>query len=515
MFHTARLKGRPKKEMSETSPTEPLTTAKERQLYMESLQKMQQRFANAKESFKQVRDVTKNVRQTSISSYSKQDVITYLQNIDSYEEQLRGLSRYLFYRCQVYFRRIMYDATMFDLNARYIVPTYDPTQDNDRDTILKQFYDTSLWLERMNLKTQMLTPLINNFIEDVFYGCCWLDETGMFILKIPPEYCKISGRYFTGDFAFSVDMSKYKRYKDVIEIIGEPLSSMYKAYGDNNQNKWQPMPDEYAICTKARVETWETAVPIYSGLFIDLIGLLNLGDVQAVADEQQIYKLITATIPTISGAKDPDMFSVNVDLALDYYDKLVDGLPSYIGAAITPIPLDTISFSDDQASDTTKVQKATKELLNTSGGAQVLNSSSLPNAEAVRSANRVDAALATTALLGQIEGWVNRILSYQISSPAKVKFFDVSIHTKDALRESFQKDLQYDSSKMLFINALDGISELDTLSIAFLANDVLDLKNKFVPLTSANTVSSTDQAGAPEISDTQISDEGDKSRNKK
>ena len=58
------------------------------------------------------------------------------------------------------------------------------------------------------------------------------------------------------------------------------------------------MPDEYALCTKSRMESWETIVPIYSGLFIDLIGLLNLADVQAVADEQQIYKLITATIPT-------------------------------------------------------------------------------------------------------------------------------------------------------------------------------------------------------------------------
>ena len=506
-----------KKEMTETSPTrKKQPTAAERKLYMQSLERQQKRFAETQNAFKQVRDVTKTTRQIPISSYNKGNVIKYLQNIDSYEDELRGLSRYLFYRCQIYFRLIMYNATMFDLNARYVVPTYDPTGDNDKESMLKDYYDTLVWLDRMSLQGNFLQVLINNFIEDVFYGCCWLDETGMFILKIPPDYCRISGKYFTGDYSFSVDMSKYKKFEDVLEYLGDPLLSMYKEYGGNSQKKWQPMPDEYALCTKSRVETWETIVPIYSGLFIDLIGLLNLGDVQAVADEQQIYKLITATIPTLSGADEPDQWAVNIDFAVDYYNKLVDSLPPYIGSVISPLPLNTISFSDDQTTDTTKVQKATKEVLNTSGGAQILNSSSISGAEAFRAATKADTELAVSALLGQIQGWVNRMLSYQVKNAAKVKFFEVSSYTKDTLREAMQKDLQYDSSKMILINALNGISELDTLSMTFLANDVLDLKNKFVPLVSANTVSNaSDEGGRPEVSDSEISDSGSRTKDRK
>ena len=307
-----------KKTTTSSKTTTKQPTVAERKKYMEELEQKQANFAKSQESFKKVRDVTKSVRQISNSSYSKENVITYLQNIDSYEKELRGLSRYLFYRSQVYFRLIMYNATMFDLNARYVVPTYDPTQDNDKDAILKSYYETLKALENMNLQHSLLPMLINNFIEDVYYGCCWIDETGIFILKIPPEYCKISGQYFTGDFAFSVDMSNYKKFEDVIEFLGEPLSSMYRAYGGDSKNKWQPMPDEYALCTKARAESWESIVPVYSGLFIDLIGLLNLSDVQAIADEQQIYKLITATIPTLSNATDSDQWAVNVDLAVDY-----------------------------------------------------------------------------------------------------------------------------------------------------------------------------------------------------
>lgn len=504
--------------MAETKPTKKVysTVAEKKEFYEKSKAKRTyteeelKRFADTQDAFKKLRDVTKNTRQTSISSYSKDKVITYLKNVSNYETELRNLSRYLFYRSQVYFRLIMYNATMFDLNARYVVPPYDLTKENNKDKVLKSYYQTLKILDTIDLQNQMLPVFINNFIEDVFYGCCWIDETGMFILPIPADYCKISGKYFTGDYSFSVDMSKYKKFEDIIEGLGEPLASMYSAYGGNNANKWQPMPDEYALCFKARSESWETVCPVYSGLFIDLINLLELGDIQAIADEQQIYKLIVATIPTLSGATVADDWAVDVSTSIDYFAKLEDSLPDYVGAAISPIPLDTISFTDDQSTDTTKVQKATKEVLNTSGGAQILNSSTISGAEAFRSATRADTEFAISALLGQVQGWVNRILSYQVSNPSKVKFFEVSAYTKQAFKESLQKDLQYDSTKILAINSLDGISELDTLSLNYLGNEILDLPSKFKVLTSANTVSNKESGGQEK--DGALTDEGEKSR---
>lgn len=470
---------------------------------------------NTQNAFKQIRDVTKTGRQTTINSYSKDQVISYLQNVTSNENNLRNLSRYLFYRSQVYFRLIMYNATMFDLNSRAVIPPYDLTKTNNANKILKSYYETLQWLERMNHQHEFLPVLINNFIEDVFYGCCWIDETGIFVLPLPPENCKISGKYFTGDFAFQMDMSFFKKHEYLIDYLGEPLSSMYSAYGGDNAKKWQPMPDEHTLCTKYRVESWETVCPVFSGLLLDLIGLLNLSDVQAVADEQQIYKLITATIPLLDGSKIPDDWAVDLQTALDYYKRLEASLPDYVGSVISPIPLDVLSFSEDQTTETTKVQNATKELLNTSGGAQVLNSATLTNSEGVRSANKVDSQLAISSLLGQIQGWTNRMLSYLVSDPAKVKFFEVTAYTKDAFKESLQKDLNYGFVSALAINSLNGFSELDTLSLNYLEKDILNLNERFVPLKTASTQSGDSEGGAPKKSDVEISDEGDKTRNKK
>ena len=499
-----------------TTKTDTITfanTAKNKHTAAEMKEWYEKNVSNTQNAFKQIRDVTKSIRQTTLNSYSKDNVVSYLQNISSNENNLRNLSRYLFYRSQVYFRLIMYNATMFDLNARAVIPRYNLTKDNNTKSMLKSYYETLLWLERMNLQHEFLSVLINNFIEDAFFGCCWIDETGTFVLQLPPENCKINGKYYSGDYSFSVDMSYYKKYEYLLDYLGEPLSSMYKAYNGDNSKKWQQMPDEYALCTKYRVESWETICPPYSGLLIDLIGLLNLADIQAVADEQQIYKLVVAEIPRLKDTGIPDDWAVDLQTALDYYRRLEQSLPDYAGGVITPIPLDILSFSDDQASDTTKIQKATKEVLNTSGGAQILNSSTISGAEAFRSATKADTELAISSLLGQIQGWVNRRLSYLVSDPAKVKFFEVSAYTKDAFKESLQKDLNYGFVSALAINSLNGFSELDTLALNFLENDILELNKRFTPLRTASTQSGkTGENGAPEKSDTQISDEGSKTK---
>ena len=51
---------------------------------------------NTQNAFKQLRDVAKTSRQTTLNSYSKDNVVSYLQNISSNENSLRNLSRYLF-----------------------------------------------------------------------------------------------------------------------------------------------------------------------------------------------------------------------------------------------------------------------------------------------------------------------------------------------------------------------------------------------------------------------------------
>lgn len=474
--------------------------------------------ATANDAIKLLRDVTKTSTKP-ISAFNKDSLRTYLQNIGTNEKNLRNLSRYLYYRSPVYHRLIMYNANMFCLNARSVIPQYDITGNNDATSVLKNYNDTLTLLEKLNLQFEMLKAYTICFREDVFYGCVYFDDESMFILPLDPDYCKISGYYNTGDFSFDMDMSYFRSKQELLEYWGEPFQSMYSAYeSEGNSGKWQPMPDEYAICLKARAEDWETIVPLFSGLFNALINLIDLEDIQAIADEQQIYKLVWLEMETLTNSNMPDDWKVNPKIMIEYFNRLLEeALPSYTSGAIVPGKLNTISFDNDQATDTNKIAKATETVLNTSGGAQILNSATISGTTAFEAAVRSDTEFAISMLLPQTQAWLNRWLTYQLSTPARVKFFEVSAYTIDAFKKNLLTDAQYGLPVKLVLNNMNGFSELDTLALNFLEEECLQLSNKFVPLQSSHTQNGdpSSEAGAPTKDSDELTDDGEASRDKK
>lgn len=72
----------------------------------------------------------------------------------------------------------------------------------------------------------------------------------------------------------------------------------------------------------------------------------------------------------------------------------------------------------------------------------------------------------------------------------------VSVYTKDDYKQTLLTDGQNGLPVRLALNALNGISELQTLSLLTLENDILQLDKKFVPLISSNTVSHTEETKA-------------------
>lgn len=489
-----------------------LTVAEKKKWYEEQCVR---NYAAASNALHQLRDLSKNTTKT-ISSFSKSTLRQYLQNIGNNEQNLRNLSRYLYYRSQVYYRLIRYHASMFCMNARSVIPSYDLVKGNDKTKTLKSYYETLQVLDKMNLQYEISKAAVINFREDVFYGIAFYDDTGMFILPIDPDYAKITGVYSTGDYAYQIDMSYYKNRQYILEYLGEPLQSMYNAYGDKAATKWQPVPDEYCVCFKARPDDYETVVPIFSGLFNSLISLLDMEDLQAIADEQQIYKLVWFELETLSNARQPDDWKVDPDIAVEYFNKLLEeSLPDYAAGAVVPGKLQTISFDSDQATDTNKVQKSTETVLNTSGGAQILNSASISGTTAFHAAIHADCEMATSLLLPQYQSWVNRFLSYQVSNPAKVVFANVSPYTIEEYKDRILKDATYGLPTKLLLNSLNGFSELDTMALNFLEEECLGLSDKFKPLQSSHTQTSENESGGQTKTDDQLTDDGEASKDKR
>ena len=509
------------KKSSTVNSTNNHPTADEMREFYEKNKRRIENFELASDAFTNFRDTSKSTIYTTINNFNKEDLRNYFQNISSNEVNIRNLSRYLYYRSQVYFRLIAYNANMFCLDARTVIPEYSLVEDNDKESTLKSYNDTLKILDKMNLQYEFLKAYMTCFREDVFYGCYYFDpesdsKSPFFILPLPADYCKILGVYTgTGDFAFSMNMDYFKKNKTLLDIWGEPFVSMYNKSQQTGESKWQPM-GEQGICLKAHAEDWETIVPVFSGLLNSLINLLDLEDIQSIADQQEIYKMIWMELETLSGADDVNEWKVDPELVLPYWQRMVDeALPDYTTAAIIPGKINQISFDNDKATDTNKVENATKTVLNTSGGAQILNSSSISGSSALNASLRADTEFAISMLLPQTQAIVNRIISYYVDNPSFVKFLEVSVYTKDAYKESIIKDNTYGLAPKLLVNSLNGFSERETLSLHFLENECLNLN--FVPVQSSHTTSNTGSDGStkPTLSDTEITDDGEASRDKR
>lgn len=467
----------------------------------------------------QLLDPTKTSTRT-FSTFSKDLLRTYMQNPLSQYKNLRGLSRFLYYRSHSYKRIINYNATMINLNYRSVIPKIDFVKGADAENVKKSYFETLKLLDGMNLNLEFLKAYITCWREDVFFGCAYMDEDAFFILPLDPDYCKITGIYNNGSFAFDMDMSYFSRRQEILEMWGEPFVSMYNEYQkDTTNGRWQPFDDEHAVCLKVNVDDYEIPLPPYLAMFNNLINLEDLAEITAIADEQQIYKLLVAEIPLLSGSKEPNDFAIDLELIIDFYNKIKGTLPDYTNAILSLTPIETITFDHDQTTDVNKLENATKTIFNSSGGAQILSSSSISGSTGLNMAMKVDEENALSALLPQTEAIVNRLISYQIKDAAKVKFHKVTKYTLNDFRTQVKEAATYGLPVKLLLNSLNEFSELDTMAMNFLENDCLELHKKFIPLQSSNTMNTGDliseDGGAPTKSDEEISDDGEASRDKR
>lgn len=469
--------------------------------------------------FKQQVDITKNAPKR-ISTFNKENLISYLKNISANEKNLRNLSWYLYYRSQLYRKMINYFGTMFELDARQIVPNYDITADSQDDAkILKEFAETAQFVDNLRLQHEFLKIFLICFIQDVYYGCAYYDDTGFCIITLDPDYCKLAGQYPSGDFAFAFNLEYFTGTNEyLLEYWGEPFESMYRQYQSDQQNyRWQIFPEEYAVCLKQNIEDWKICIPYFSGLFNELINLEDVKDVQAIADEQDIYKLIWLELETISGSKNIDDWKVDPELVIKYFERMcTDALPDYTSAAVIPGKLNTISFSDNDATtNNNKVSKATENVYNSGMGGQILNNISITGTTGLRLAMKLDTELAISSLLGQVQSWVNRFSAYHLSNPCKVIFFPISAYTKEDFRKELLENATYGLPTKLILNTMSGISEYQTLASNYLEETVLKLSDRFnSPLISTHTQSGNNEGGRPEEDDSDLTNDGESAREK-
>ena len=91
---------------------------------------------------------------------------------------------------------------------------------------------------------------------------------------------------------------------------------MYRQY-ESDGIKYQPMPDEFAVCLKSRPEDWETLLPIASGLLNSII------------NHEEVSLQLDKVIDTDKLFKDRDLRDINYQVM----NVISAFIPNFIGGS--------------------------------------------------------------------------------------------------------------------------------------------------------------------------------------
>lgn len=484
-------------------------------------------YANAQDAaIKYLRDISKSIKNRTIDTTDREKIRRYLTgNIGGNGINLIKASRYLYYRSHIYHKLVHFYSDMYCLECRNVTPPFNLTESLDSQKALQQFNDTLDFLDIMNMKNNFNEVLLNLWIEDCSFNLFFHDETGSLFYRIEPDEAIFDSKYMNGPgLGFAMDMSKWRSEdrQKLIEQLGSPLKEMYNEYQRTNI-KYIHVPDEYSAAFKIRMDLWDSNIPPIIALFSQLANLNDLVDIQADADELSIFKLVYYPLKILSNGKTDD-FEVTPDLALEYFDRLVEeALPANVSAA--PIPgdeLKVIDFSNDTTKDIDRVEQSQSQILGSAGGAGAILDAqrAMNNTALINAALKNETAYALSSILPQIESFTNRMLSINVSEPCHVSYFPVSIYTKEDYRKTLLEANQYSFSMRLSYATLLGFTERQTLAALHFEQDVLGLHDIMkYPLQSSYTMTGEEEKGEvgqgrDPIPDDQLSPSGDRDRNR-
>lgn len=479
-------------------------------------------FASELKNVLQLFDPEKIPNRTT-STYSRETLRTYLRNpaTDANNKNLRKLSNYLYTISHVYRRMIRFKAHQMNCKTWSAYPIISMFEENDEESILKEYERVVNIVAAMNMKSQILKMNLLAWKHGVAYGYTYGDpesDGSFYIHPLDPDYCKISCTSFdNGVLGFLFDMSFFRGNEEQLEYYDEAFTSLYNEYTRDNI-RWKQLPIEREFCLKVDLDNLDYSIPPLSGLMEQVISVTDLQAAQDEIDSLANYKMVWGKLDTISGSKNPDDFAVDLDLALSFMRKINDALPDNVAYALSPLDLDVIEFKDNDASDVNVLSKAYSNLIEANGSI-ILNSNKITNSASFKLALKAECEDAMS-LTSQLNAWLKFYLKYNYNvETVAVEYSDVSPYFMDDEIEKMTKLAGLGLPVKTELAAMVGANPQKSFGMDFLERQLLKLGTERWnnPLVSSNTQSGAgSEGGAPEKSEGDLSDEGleDRDQNK-
>lgn len=429
--------------------------------------------------------------------YTIEEVNKIISSSSLLEQQ--KLSRAYFYKDGFYKRIILYYATLLTYSG-LLIPSPAIGKQLSTPHIAKRYYSALEYVDKMNLVEIMTRMSIRVLIDGSYYGIIQTATKDKFIMfDLPTTYCRSCYVDMNGDEVIEFNVAYFDTIidadmrKETLKEYPKIVSDYYQAYRGNKGRKtvntpWMKIPTDVGVCFTIFGET---------PLFLDVIPATmrydEAIDRQEDAEREEIKKIIVQKIPHLADGTllfEPEEAEVihSGTVGMMKGNKNVSVLTTY--ADVDSIVSKTTA--DNEASSLEKMMQ------NVYADAGVSSQVFAPlGVQAIMLSIINDISL--MMILGnKYARFVSRVINSLFGNSNisfKYTILPLSLYNQsDFITDAF-KLAQSGYSYLLPAVAM-GMSQREFINVKDLENDVLGLKDKLIPLSSAYTESG--EVGAPE-----------------
>lgn len=463
-------------------------------------------------------------------SICKKDIQRYLDNPRKYRRELRHAVQYIYDASPHFKRLIWYFVGLNDFD--YVVSPYriDPTKAK-KSSVKRNYHKVLNTMSAFNAASQFPKILSVCLREDIFFGTIWATSDSISIQQLPSDFCDvrvIEGNVFNVSFNFHYfDLHpnmldwfpeefriKYELYKQTDEYrLADPMSPFYE--GHVWKDYWIELdcPTSFAVKCSDDIDY---PMPPFAGILREVYDLEDYKNLKLSKTALENYAMLWMKIPL---TEDGD-WGIDLNKAREFWFNLDAVLPDEIGSVLTPMPIEKISFERSNNGEDDTIQEAEQNLFTAAGVSSLLFNNAKASANALALSIKSDQNI-TYRIVKNIGMAVNRYIQAQsYGKNFVVNFLDISTYNRKEAGDAYLKACQYGMPMVSYYCASQGLGQAEMECMNFLEDDVLEIKDKFIPLMNSSNMSKdaweseapTDEGGRPALEDTELTDSGEQTR---
>ena len=445
-----------------------------------------------------LRDKNKTRTNNNLKAFTKEDVIDYLSDPISNENNLINASNYIYIVNSHYRRMIQYFCGL--TNFSYVVvphkidvTNYEIKDKSKIEKIQKNFRKTLDFVSNLDIVNQFSPVLTTCFREDTFFGTFWVSNDNVTLQQLPSKYCNIStiqGNVFNVNFDFSYFDSEGKNY---LEYYPDEFKKKYQEYKEDRK-KYRDLDSPNSFAVKVNKDIPLYSIPPFCGIFPYLYDINDYRNLKLSKTELENYMLLVMTL----GLDKDGNYNLDYKKAKIFYDNLNAVLPDEVGSVLSPLPINKIDFEKSaSAENNDNVYNSEKNAWSSAGiNANLFMDST--SSSAIKLSTVSDQEI-TYSVVKSIENVINRyIQSNTWGKNFKLEFLNISEYNRQDMAKLYKESATLGLPTVNYYASTLGISQDNLQGLFLIDNDIYNLVDRMKPLKSSYTQSSTDnESGRP------------------